>query len=107
MLKYVFMFIVISSDVISNVYYLIIIAASVVLMVAGQAPQSIQDLILSEMHHVHVENRIAAVKRCHIYTLLLRWGLWVVAQFILLMLELRPLVMLLPWMMWIRNRDLF
>ena len=32
-------------------------------MVAGQVPQNIQDLIITELHHVNVENRIAAVKR--------------------------------------------
>lgn len=37
--------------------------ASVILMVAGQLPHCIHDLILTELHHTHVENRIAAVKR--------------------------------------------
>ena len=38
-------------------------------MVAGQVPQCIQDLILTELHHINVENRIAAVKRLDIYSI--------------------------------------
>lgn len=32
-------------------------------MVAGQVPQVIQNLMLTELHHVQVENRVSAVKR--------------------------------------------
>ena len=36
-------------------------------MVAGQVPQVIQNLMLTELHHSQVENRVSAVKRYHVW----------------------------------------
>lgn len=41
----------------------VVVTASVLLMVAGQVPLCVQDLMLTELHHSQVENRIAAVKK--------------------------------------------